>query len=94
MKQFISIYKSPKREGMYIYLEKETGLKEVPESLLELFGKPILVTHMMVGESKQFAKFSAQDLFQAISDKGFYLQIPDPVPEYKKYLVKQNDKLS
>lgn len=94
MRRFISIYRSPKREGMYIYLEKETGPQQLPEGLTALFGTPVLVTHMMVGDNKQFAKFNAQDLFRAITDKGFYLQMPEPIPEYKKYLVKQNDKLS
>lgn len=93
MKTFISIYKSPKREGMYVYLEKERGLSKLPESLIELFGKPILVTHMMVDENKKFAKVNVNDLLNSLKEKGFYLQVPDPLPEYRQFLVKQNDKL-
>jgi len=93
MKAFLSIYKSPKKEGMYIYLKKEQGISQVPETLAQLFGEPILVTHMMVDENKKFAKVKAIDLLNSINEKGFYLQMPDPDPEYKRFMIASNDKL-
>jgi uncharacterized protein YcgL (UPF0745 family) len=91
---FVTIYKSPKREGMYLYVKKEQGINNIPEDLAELFGTPVLVTHMRVEQDKKFAKVKAADLLEAIKKKGFYLQIPDPIEDYKQYLVKQNDKLA
>ncbi len=79
---------------MYVYLEKEQGLSKLPEGLIQLIGTPVLVTHMMVDEHKKFAKVKAEDLLSAIQEKGFYLQIPEPLPEYKQFLVQQNDKLT
>lgn len=93
MKKFISIYKSPKKEGMYIYLNKASSIDEIPKALLELFGAPVLVTHMIVEEDKKFSKFEAKELLASVKEKGFYLQMPDPLPEYRKFLVSQNDKL-
>ncbi len=93
MKTFISIYKSPKKEGMYIYLEKETGLKKMPESLIQLFGKPVLVTHMMIDENKKLAKVDSKILLASIQEKGFYLQLPDPDESYRAHVIQQNDKL-
>lgn len=78
---------------MYVYLEKEKGLSKIPENLIELFGTPILVTHMMVDENKKFAKVNVNDLLNSLKEKGFYLQVPDPLPEYRQFLIKQNDKL-
>lgn len=93
MKKFISIYKNIKKEGMYLYLNKEDGLKKVPEALLSLFGTPALVTHMLVDENKQFAKFKAEDLLTALLEKGYYLQMPEPLPEYRQFLIANNQKL-
>jgi uncharacterized protein YcgL (UPF0745 family) len=93
MRKFISIYRSSKKEGMYLYLEKEHGLKKVPEALLKLFGKPALVTHMIVDKDKKFARFDSTNLFKALLEKGFYLQMPDPLPEYRQFMVKSNQRL-
>lgn len=93
MKTFISIYKSKKKEGMYLYLEKGAATSNLPDGLLSLFGEPLLVTHMAVDGNKKFAKVTAIDLLNSIKEKGFYLQIPKPLDEYKQYLVTKNTRL-
>lgn len=94
MRNFISIYKSVKKEGMYLYVSKEKGLTKIPDALLGLFGAPILVTHMLVSEEKKFAKFTAEDLLSTLDEKGFYLQMPEPLEEYRQFLVASNQKLT
>ena len=39
MKLLCSIYRSPRKPGMYLYVPREKGVSEVPAPLLELFGK-------------------------------------------------------
>ncbi|HBJ29586.1 MAG TPA: hypothetical protein DDZ08_17035, partial [Cobetia sp.] len=39
-KMICEIYKSAKKDEMYLYVEKARGLKDVPESLLGIFGTP------------------------------------------------------
>ena len=34
--KIVSIYKSPKKDEMYIYTDKRDGLNKVPQQLLEL----------------------------------------------------------
>ncbi|OSO73817.1 hypothetical protein B6N17_007910, partial [Stutzerimonas stutzeri] len=34
MKLICSIYKSPRKDGMYLYVDKRDALKRVPEGLL------------------------------------------------------------
>lgn len=94
MKNFISIYKNLKKEGMYLYVSKENGLSKIPDALLSLFGTPTLVTYMLVTEDKKFAKFTAKDLLTALNEKGFYLQMPEPLEEYRQFLVASNQKLT
>ena len=92
--QLTSIYKSDKREGLYLYTNKAKGLSQVPEALLILFGKPILVTHMLINANKKLAKVDAALLLEKIQTHGFYLQMPDPLPEYKQFLANSNQKLN
>ncbi len=37
-----SIYKSPKKEGTYLYIPKRDDFSQVPDTLKQMFGKPIL----------------------------------------------------
>lgn len=41
MKRICSIYKSPRKNEMYLYVLKAEGLERVPEGLLPAFGTPI-----------------------------------------------------
>jgi len=41
LKRICSIYRSPKRAGMYLYVLKSDVLERVPEGLLAVFGKPV-----------------------------------------------------
>ncbi|KFE07024.1 ycgL domain protein [Vibrio cholerae] len=38
-----SIYKSPKKEGTYLYIPKRDDFSQVPDTLKQMFGKPIFV---------------------------------------------------
>ncbi|HCP31603.1 MAG TPA: hypothetical protein DIT96_18760, partial [Pseudomonas sp.] len=40
MKRICSIYKSPRKNEMYLYVLKADGLQRVPEGLLPFFGTP------------------------------------------------------
>lgn len=41
MKRICSIYKSPRKNEMYLYVLKAEGLERVPEALLPYFGTPV-----------------------------------------------------
>ncbi|MFG1490916.1 YcgL domain-containing protein, partial [Oceanospirillum sp. HFRX-1_2] len=40
MKVICEVFKSPRKDEMYLYVDKKEGFKRIPESLLEAFGKP------------------------------------------------------
>jgi len=94
MIQLTTIYKSSKKEGLYLYVKKEKGVTDIPEALLTLFGKPVLVTHMLIDHKKKLAKVDAAVLLEQINKHGFYLQMPEPLPEYKQFLANSNQKLN
>src|SRR5690554_2902279 len=80
----ISIYKSPRKEEMYLYVDKRKGLVDVPPALLERFGKPVHLMDMPLRENRVLARTTPKDLMDAIAEKGFFLQMPPPLEDYMK----------
>jgi len=56
MKVICSIYKSPRKDGMYLYVEKRDALKRVPEGLIAAFGPPQLAFEMVLTPERQLAR--------------------------------------
>lgn len=81
-REIISIYRSSKNSETYLYVIKKSGLKELPEALMQLFGKPIHVMDMLLTEEKKLARTSGEKVLAELDSKGFYLQMPPPKDEY------------
>lgn len=88
MKQLCSIYRSPKVEGMYLYVDLREDLKRVPEALLEQFGKPQLAMKMALEPTRKLARADIEKVLQDIDKKGFYLQMPPQKEDYLLDLLK------
>lgn len=73
-----AIYKSPKKEGMYLYIAKRDQFDAVPTELMTVFGKPqFVMLFNLVGE-KKLVRADNQEVRQKIEKDGFYLQVPPP----------------
>lgn len=70
------IFKSSRKEEMYLYVDKREGLVSVPEVLMETFGKPIAVLTMLLTADKPLGRANATDVLASIKEQGFYLQMP------------------
>ena len=73
-----SIYKSSKKEEMYLYVEQKNGLKSVPDDLLATFGQTESVMVLLLTKDKKLARVTASDVLAAIEDQGYFLQMPPP----------------
>ena len=76
MKIICEIYRSPKEEGMYLYVKKEEGLSKVPEELLKIFGKPQQAMVLLLTPGKKLAHASVEKVAESLEAQGFYLQLP------------------
>ncbi|MFN3881563.1 MAG: YcgL domain-containing protein [Nitrincola lacisaponensis] len=77
-----SIYRSARKDEMYLYVDKRDGLKPVPEALMERFGKAVHVMDMPMTPGRTLARVDAEKVLEAIRDKGFFLQMPPPKEDY------------
>ncbi|MGD8108906.1 YcgL domain-containing protein [Vibrio sp. TRT 21S02] len=87
-----AIYKSSKKEGAYLYIQKKDDFSQVPDTLMQMFGKPIMV--MMVNlDGRQLAQVDIEKVKQSLNEDGFFLQLPPPpknlLEEYKEQKARQ-----
>lgn len=88
-----SIYRSTKKDGTYLYIDKSRGLDCVPDALLELFGKPQQAMTMLLTAERKLARADVTKVLAALAEQGYYLQLPPPSEAYMQEINKHNDKL-
>ncbi|MFO1389857.1 YcgL domain-containing protein [Cellvibrio sp.] len=96
MKIICQIYRSPKEEGMYLYVKKEEGLSKVPDELIKLFGTPQPAMVILLTPDKKLARVSVEKVAESLDTQGYYLQMPprnEQDPEMQLMRAK-NSKLS
>ncbi len=95
-KQLCKIYRSSKKEGMYLYVDRTDDLSRVPETLLNSFGKPELAMTIALSPERKLARADIEKVLAAITEQGFYLQMP-PSPDQcmrdMRAMRDKNDKL-
>lgn len=79
-----SIFKSSRKDEMYLYVDKREQLVRVPEPLMEMFGRAVHVMDMPVMPGRKLARVDVDKVLDAIDEKGYYLQMP---PQKEDYLL-------
>jgi len=91
MKLLVDIYRSTKKEGMYVFLENGKKPQDLPPELVKNFGKAELAMTLMLTPEKKLARANAEKVINALQKEGFYLQMP---PKYEvSELAEKNSKL-
>ena len=71
-----SVYRSPKKEGMYLYVPKQEPFEQVPEPLLDQFGEPGHMMDLMLTEDRTLARVNVKDVMMGLESSGYFLQMP------------------
>lgn len=73
-----AVYRSPKRDQTYLYIEKKDDFSRVPAELLTRFGKPRFAMLLSLNEHKTLVNADIEKVKNSLVEQGFYLQIPPP----------------
>jgi len=73
------VYRSTRRAEMYLYVDRQRGLADVPAQLLETFGEPEEVMVLKLAPDRRLARADAREVIASIDERGYYLQLP-PTP--------------
>lgn len=89
MKRICSIYKSPRKREMYLYVDKREALSRIPEGLLVAFGTPQHAFDLVLTPERKLAREDIHKVLENIEKQGFHLQMPPPEDEYIQHLPEE-----
>ena len=79
MKTFI--YKSTKKEELYLYIINKDDFSDVPQSLYDSMGRePVFVMELELSSDRPLAREDVIKVMQNLETQGFHVQMP-PRPE-------------
>lgn len=70
------VYRSPRKDEMYLYLSAEDDFEPVPEALLSRFGTPVRVMELTLSPQRQLAREDVNQVMENLRSQGFHLQMP------------------
>jgi uncharacterized protein YcgL (UPF0745 family) len=70
------IYKSLKKDGLYLYMAKKDNFASLPEALLASVGKLVFVMALELTPERKLAREDSQKVLASLQDKGFFIQMP------------------
>ncbi|WP_027158994.1 YcgL domain-containing protein [Methylobacter luteus] len=70
------IYKSLKKEDLYLYIDKKDDFSKVPEMLFNSFGKIAFVMDLELTPERKLAREDAGKIIARLKEKGFFVQMP------------------
>ncbi|GGE40095.1 YcgL domain-containing protein [Halopseudomonas oceani] len=86
MKVLCSIFRSTKKQGMYLYVPREKGLSDLPDALLQLFGKGEHAMDLVLHEERKLAQEDILTVLDNLREQGFHLQMPPQEDDYIQHL--------
>jgi uncharacterized protein len=80
----VSIYKSSKKDEMYLYVahpseqeaENFEPLNALPEAVRSAFGRATFVMDLQLSEARPLARVNVLHVIDSIQSRGFFLQMP------------------
>lgn len=70
------IYKSLKKEELYLYLDKKDDFSALPEALLQSVGRLEFVMELELTPERKLAREDSAKVLAGLTEKGFFLQMP------------------
>ncbi len=73
---FCFIYKSLKKEHLYLYVDKKDDFSRVPEALFNSLGKMEFVMDLELTPERKLAQEDVGKVMDSLKAKGFFVQLP------------------
>lgn len=71
------IYKSRKKDELYLYLAKKDDFSQVPQALYDSMGtEPVFVMELELSAERPLAREDVKTVMKNIEAQGFHVQMP------------------
>ncbi|NCG70007.1 hypothetical protein GWK93_03210, partial [Vibrio parahaemolyticus] len=78
----------------YLYIPKKDDFSQVPDTLMQMFGKPIPVMTIKL-DGRKLAQVDIEKVKASLQNDGFFLQVPPPpenlLEKYKEQKAQQKN---
>lgn len=73
------IYRSSKKDEMYLYVNQKDQFEHVPESIMRGMGKADFVMELELDGQRSLARVDVAEVLEKLTEHGFYIQMPPRV---------------
>lgn len=73
------IYKSPKKDQLYLYVDKKDDFSAVPEALISRIGEPEFVMQLELTADRKLAHEDAKQVIMQLQNQGYFVQMPPSI---------------
>ena len=73
------IFKSKKKDETYIFVEKDSDIKKLPDELLKVLGELDFVMELKICEGRTLAREKPEVILANIEKQSFHLQMPPKI---------------
>lgn len=71
-----AIYKTKKRDGLYLYVKEQDEFTDVPEEVMQQFPVPEHVFDLELSARRSLARVDVLVVMKNLEEQGFHLQMP------------------
>lgn len=79
------VYRSSKKDGLYVYLAEEDGLSQLPQPVLHQLGEPELAMSVDLAKRASLGHENIEEVRKNLKEQGFHVQMPKNI----EHLVQQ-----
>ena len=73
------IYKSLKKDQLYLYVDKKDDFTRLPEGCMTTLGRLEFVMELALTSDRSLAREDAEKVRQQLQTKGFFIQLPPTI---------------
>lgn len=70
------VYRSGRKQDTYLYLPRADDFSDVPDALMQVFGKPETALDFELTSNATLASEDPKQVLSNIEEQGFHLQMP------------------
>lgn len=74
-----AIYRSSKKDGMYLYVREKDNFDDVPEPVMKQMGKCELAMELELTPDRPLAREDVNKVIANLEEQGFHLQMPPQI---------------
>lgn len=86
------VYRSSKKDGLYVYLADEDGLDKLPPAVLHQLGEPEFAMQLDLSQRASLANEDISQVKHNLTAQGFHIQMPKNIEQLLEQIARNQSK--